>query len=196
MRYRADLTAGALKVAESRIIARLLLDGLKGEELQEAILVENVLQSRNIESSRRIGRMIRQRLELMKPELWELIRDGSGTVAVHACLAAAIKHSYLLGDFLDLVLRLQYKLYAETLSNHLWDRYLEDCRSRDPEMPEWSEMTKDRLRRSVFLVLNEAGYILDSRSLRLQSNYIAKPVISYLINNNEDYVLRCIQVSP
>ena len=196
MRYRADITAGALKVAESRVIAGLLLDGVNGKAWTEALAVTNVLQARTEETARRLGRMIRQRLELMKPELWELVRDGSGTVATHACLAAAVKHSHLLGDFLDLVLREQYKLYAETLSNSLWERYLEGCRARDPEMPEWSEMTRDRLRRSVIRVLTEAGYVNNSRSLTLQTNYIARPVIRYLETNNEAYVLRCIQVGP
>jgi hypothetical protein len=33
------------------------------------------------------------------------VRDGTSTVASHALLAAAIKQSPLLGDFLDLVVR-------------------------------------------------------------------------------------------
>jgi hypothetical protein len=71
----------------------------------------------------------------MQAELWTLVRDGSGTVATQACLAAAVKHSALLGDFLDLVVREHYTHYAQTLSNTVWDDYLLDCRGRDPEMP-------------------------------------------------------------
>jgi branched-chain amino acid transport system ATP-binding protein len=36
-------------------------------------------------------------------DLWKLVRDGSTIVVTHALLAAAVKHSALLGDFLDLV---------------------------------------------------------------------------------------------
>ncbi len=63
-------------------------------------------------------------------------------------------------------------------------------------MPEWSAGTKERLRQSIHLVLSEAGYVNNSRSLTLQTNYIARPVIRYLETNNETYVLRCIQVGP
>jgi len=41
----------------------------------------------------------------MDSELWKLIYEGTSVVAVHAVLAAAIQHSLLLGDFLDLVVR-------------------------------------------------------------------------------------------
>ena len=49
----------------------------------------------------------------MGPDLWRLVRDGKGSVATHAVLAAAVKHSPLLGDFLDLVVREQYRLFSQ-----------------------------------------------------------------------------------
>ena len=48
----------------------------------------------------------------MGPDLWKLVRDGKGTVATHAVFAAAVKHSPLLGDFLDLVVGEQYRLFS------------------------------------------------------------------------------------
>ena len=102
----------------------------------------------------------------------------------------------LLGDFLDLVVREQYTRYAKTLSNTVWDDYLLDCRGRDPEMPQWSEATIDRLRSSVFQILAQAGYIENTRTLKLQPVYIASPVLDYLTTHQEQYVLRCIQVAP
>jgi hypothetical protein len=124
------------------------------------------------------------------------VRDGSGTVATQACLAAAVKHSALLGDFLDLVVREQYTRYARVLSNTVWDDYLVDCRGRDPEMPQWREATMARLRSSVFQILAQVGYIDNTRTLKLQPVYIASPVLDYLTECHEHYVLRCIQVAP
>jgi hypothetical protein len=132
----------------------------------------------------------------MTEELWRLVRDGTGDEATHACLAATVKHSFLLGDFLDHVVREQYRLYAETLSKKLWGDFVEDCRGRDPEMPEWSESTIGRLRSSVFLILTEAGYLDGVRTARLQTVHIVRPVLRYLRKHDEQYVLRCIQVAP
>ena len=196
MRYRADITAGALKLPESRIIADLLLRDIDDAGWKDAIEAQNVLQARTVETARRLARLIRGRLELMGPDLWRLLRDGSGDVATHAAFAAAAKHSALLGDFLDLVVREQYRLFSPALSRKLWDPYLEGCRERDPEMPDWPESTRERLRSSVFQTLAQAGYIENTRSLKLQPVHIAAPVIQYLEAHNEEYVLRCIQVAP
>ncbi|MFH1951866.1 MAG: DUF1819 family protein [Pseudomonadota bacterium] len=196
MRYKADITAGSLKVPESRIIADLLLRAIGQGEWDEAILAKNVLQARSPETARRLTRLIRGRLEAMEADLWKLVRDGTGEVATHAVLAAAIKHSPLLGDFLDLVVREHYRLFSATLSNRCWEDYLVDCRGRDPEMPIWNESTRKRLRSSVFQILAQAGYIENTRSKRLQTVHIASQVLTYLEAHNEHYVFRCIQVAP
>ena len=196
MRYRADITAGALKVPESRVIADLLLQGRDAAGWKDALYAYNILQTRSTRTAERLTLLLRGRLALMDADLWKLVRDGSGTVATHACLAAAVKHSALLGDFLDLVVREQYTRYAKTLSNTLWDDYLVDCQGRDPEMPQWSEATMARLRSSVFQILAQAGYISSTRTLTLQPVYIASPVLDYLTGHHDHDVLRCIQVAP
>src|SRR5262245_24711612 len=74
MRYTAELTAGSLKVPESRIVARLLLDGVDQQGWKDAIEKENVLQARNTVTAKRLARLIRQRLETMDVDLWKLVR--------------------------------------------------------------------------------------------------------------------------
>jgi Putative inner membrane protein (DUF1819) len=82
------------------------------------------------------------------------------------------------------------------LSNKLFVDYLEGCLERDPEMPQWNETTRKRLRSSVFQMLAQAGYIEKTGNLKLQTVHIADQVLRYLKANQEDYVLRCIQVAP
>ena len=132
----------------------------------------------------------------MGPDLWKLVRDGKGTVATHAVFVAAVKHSPLLKDFLEIVVGEQYRLFSKLLTNNMWDDYLEGCRERDPEMQQWSETTRKRLRSSVFQILAQTGYVEDTNSLTLQTVHIADQVLHYLKANREEYVLRCIQVAP
>ena len=44
--YRADITAGALKLPETRVIADLLLRHIDPKGWSEAIVTQNVLQAR------------------------------------------------------------------------------------------------------------------------------------------------------
>jgi hypothetical protein len=195
-RYKADITAGSLKVPESRLIADLLLRKVDAEGWKDAIVTQNVLQARNPATARRLTKLIRGRLETMGPDLWRLVRDGKGTVAVQAVFAAAVKHSPLLGDFLDLVVGEQYRVFGTALTDKMFVDYLEGCRERDPEMPQWNETTRRRLRSSVFQMLAQAGYIDNTRSLKLQTVHVADQVLRYLKAHQEEYVLRCIQVAP
>ena len=90
-----------------------------------------------------------------------------------------MKHSPLLGDFLDLVVRDQYRVFAESLTNKLWDDYLDDCRGRDPDMPLWNDPPWPTavLR---FQILAQAGYINNTKTKKLQTVHIAAPVLRYL----------------
>jgi hypothetical protein len=196
MRYSADITAGSLKLPESRLVADLLLRGVEAEGWKDAIVTKNVFQARSPATSRRLTQLIRGRLETMGPELWKLIRDGKGAVATHAVFAAAVKHSPLLGDFLDLVVREQYRVFGTALTKTMFADYLEGCRERDPDMPQWNETTRRRLRSSVFQMLAQAGYVENTRNLKLRAVHLADPVLSYLTASRDVYVLRCIQVSP
>ena len=194
MRYHADITAGALKLPESRVVAGLLLRGVSDKEWRKAIYDDNVLQARSTKTAKRLSVLIRGRLSQVQYPLWKLVADGSVKEATHACLAAAIKASYLLGDFLDLVVRDEYRTFKETLSLTLWASYVEDCQNRDPDMPQWSDSTITRLRSTVFTILAEGGYIDSTKSRKLQTVHIVKPVLRYLEKHDEEYVLRCIQV--
>ena len=194
--YKADITAGALKLPESRLIANLLLEQVDAEGWKEAITTKNILQARSPSTARRLTQLIRSRLETMDKGLWLMVRDGTGTVATHAVFAAAVKHSHLLGDFLGIVVAQQYRIFSKTITNSMFADYLSGCRERDPDMPQWNESTGKRLRSSVFQMLAQAGYIENTRSLSLQSVHFSEQVLHYLKAHQERYVLKCIQVSP
>lgn len=195
MRYTSSITAGSLKVPESRVIAGLLLRGMKGRPFQQAISGDNVLQARSKNTSQGLAKLIRRRLQHLPEPMLRLVRDGSVIEATHTCLAAAIMDSFLLGDFLDLVMRPLYKTFKETLPLSSWRDYLEECRSRDPDMPRWTDKTTSRLRSSVFKTLAEAGYLNNTKERRLQKVHIVRPVLKHLKDTDNKYVLRCVEVA-
>jgi len=178
------------------MIADLLLRGVSPGAWHRKVVQDNVLQISSFKTAIRIGTLLRSRLLVMKPPLWEMVRDGSTMVATHACFAAAVKHSPLLGDFLDLVVREKYRLFSPNLSYTDWEQYIEECRGRDPYMSPWSASTVTRLRSTVLGILAQVGYIENVHNLRLQAVYIAREVLNYLQKENETYVLRCMQVQP
>lgn len=165
------------------------------DEWKQALGEDNLLQTRSPATARRLSQLIRSRLETMNEELWTLVRDGTSVVSTHACLAATVKQSALLSDFLELVVKEQYQIFSDRLTKVHWEDFVVSCQDRDPEMPEWSESTISRLRSSVFQVLAQAGYVDGSKSLKLQKLHIADQVISYLNRHGENRVIRSIEIS-
>ena len=193
-RYKANITAGSLLVSESRKIGQLLLEDVDKLGWKEAVENQNILQKRSLATANRIAALIKARLKLVKPELWSLVVHGDSRVATHAVLAAAIKHCRLLGDYLDLVVREQFRRLEDRLSLSIWDDYIIGCMQRDPLMKRFPDSTAVKARSNIHKILVEAGYLRDSRSKILQRIEIAPEVIEYLEINDEQYVLRCIQV--
>jgi hypothetical protein len=195
LHYKANITAGALFVLESRKIADLMLREVDFDEWKRVIQNQNILQRLSPASSIRIANFIRSRLRLMTPDLWELIKDGDSITATQACLAAAIKHCRILGDYLDIVVRGQFNKMEDCLTPRLWEDFVLGCRQRDPEMDEFPLSTSKKMQTNIHRILNEAGYLKGGRKWLLQKVDILPEILRYLKNNDEEYVLRCIQVT-
>lgn len=193
--YKANITAGALLVPESRKIADLMLRNVSLADWKEAIEQKNILQKLSVSSSKRVAAHIRSRLELMKPELWQMVRDGDASLATQAVFAAAIKHCRILGDYLDLVVREQFRKLEDKLTPALWDDFVLSCKQRDPIMKDFPSSTAEKMRSVVHKILVEVGYLQSAYNWTLKKIEIMPEISDYLARYNEEYVRKCIQVS-
>ena len=194
MIYTATISSTSLRVRECRIVADLLLQAVSEEEWTQAVVEQNVLTMGRTVTIIRSSNILRARLEPLGEGLWRMVRDGGQEQATQAAFAGAVKHSRLLGDFMDLTMREQRALFAMKLEKRVWSDYMEGCRGRDPDMPYWSDTTVAKLRSVVFSMLAEAKYLKDTRSLLLQTVFVDAQLDAYLKDRGETYVLRCLQV--
>ncbi|WP_319575790.1 DUF1819 family protein [uncultured Desulfobacter sp.] len=193
--YNSSIVSGSLLMEESRKIADLLLKKIDADQWYQAIVVENLLQKRSPVTARKQARLIKNRLILMDKALWSLVRDGSSQVASQALLAAAIKHSRLLGDFMNTVLRQHRQTFTKIIDVKDWNLYLEQCAQINPEIDTWQATTRSKLKQIVFRILAEAKYIENTKSCKLIPVSLTPEIKSYLVKNKEDYVLRCMNVT-
>lgn len=194
-KYKADIAGGSLKLQESRVIAGLLLGEVTPQKWKQAIEDDNVLQKRSPGTAMRQASLLRSRLVTMGPGLWQLVRDGSKETATHALLAAAIKHSLLLGAFLDHIVREQFRTFKHDLPRRLWTQFVEHLQDQDPTMPFWNESTVNKLGDSVFQILKEVGFIVDTKDYLLQPVQLSAEVMAYLRDHDEYYVIERMQVT-
>jgi hypothetical protein len=194
--YKADLAGVALKAHESRIIARWLL-GRYGEvsdaSWQKLIYTDNAVEISGRSTLRRQSNLIRARLSIISPELLARIVEGSYRETIQACLASAIKHSTLLGDFLDTVVRREYASGGRELDLYHWRAFLEACKLRDPNMSDWSPSSSIRIRTTVMSILYEADLVDRGKPVKIKTPSYEKAVVEILERDHEDWCLHCMR---
>ena len=178
---------------ESRRIAKLLCDSPTEEQWRLAIKDENILQKNSPSTALRQASLIRNRLNTLNREAWELISLSEQEVATQLLLAAAIKHSKLLGDFIHDVYSQHLRRLENTLSHHLWEGFLTECIHRDEQVSEWAESTKEKLFQVIIRILTESKYLDSSKKMNLTPPMLHPTVISYLKRNNETQLLAIME---
>ncbi|NQU65103.1 MAG: DUF1819 family protein, partial [SAR324 cluster bacterium] len=95
--------------AFDRKTAELMVQNTTEERWSEALLTDNILQKRSPLTIKKQDRVIRNRLELMIVDFYELITKGNQNLVKQSLLAAVVKQSQLLGDFLQQVVMENHK---------------------------------------------------------------------------------------
>lgn len=192
-RYNAEIYVGALLPMESRRIAKLLLTEPDQAAWTHAIETENILQKRTSATAGRQARLLRRRLTTLDAEGWKMIAERESEVVTQVLMAAAVKHSLLLGDFMLRVYADRQRRLEPALARSDWQDFLAECEHHDPSLAGWPQSTKDKMLQVILRILVEAKYIDSSKSLKLTPQSLHPDVRRYLSARDETYALDCLE---
>jgi len=193
-RYNAEIVAGALIPSESRIIAQLTLDSVSKEQLKHLLTIENILQKRSPATAIRAAELIKKRFALVNEDLLRIIATGSRQALMQALLVAAIKHNKLIGDFMLRVIKQKLRLFETKLKPIDWENFLRECEQTDETVLQWKVTTREKLGQVVKKCLVEAGFLESATNPTITPVLLLPEIKTYLLENNEDYVLECMSV--
>ena len=194
--FNAEISAGSLLPLESRRIALLLLSDPDEAAWQHAIEVDNILQKKTVATARRQATLLRKRLTTLDAQAWQMITQRESEVVNQLLLAAAVKHSQLLGEFMRQVYAWRQRSLEPTLSPLDWQDFLTECAHHDAAVSGWSASTRAKLLQVVVRILVEAKYLENPRTKKLTPQSLHPAVRSYLKNHDEAYVLDCLERTP
>lgn len=160
--FNAEISAGSLLLPESRRIARLLLTQPAPEAWDTALYQDNLLQKKPA-TAKRQATLIRKRLETVDAQAWGLVADGDIETATQLLLAASIRHSPLLGEFLRTVYGPALQRLETQLTPLAWESFLADCAQRDSAVGRWAKSTRTKLYQVVMRILAEAKFVASTR---------------------------------
>ena len=192
-RYNAEISAGSLLPLEGRRIANLLLSAPDQAAWLHAVETENILQKKTTASARRQATLLRRRLNTLDAHAWKMIGERESEVVIQLLLAAAIKHSQLLGDFMLRVYGERQRRLEPALAPMDWQDFLAECAHHDAAVAGWSDSTKAKLFQVIVRILAEAKYLESARSMKLTPQSLHPDVQRYLSTHDETYVLDCLE---
>lgn len=195
-RYSANITAGPLMLPESRRVATLLLTAPTKDAWLHAIRVDNLLQKSTPATAIRQARLIRDRLSTLPASALRLVADGSQEAATQTLLAAAVRHSPLLADFLRQVLAAHHRKLDTVLTPREWEPFLADCAAREPEVAAWTTTTRAKVFQVIVRMLAEARYLESSKSLKLRSPSLHPDVLSLLKAMGDQELINTLELRP
>ena len=178
---------------ESKRIAALMLSHPDEVAWRHAIEIDNILQKKTPATARRQATLIRRRLATLDAQGWEMISGRESEVQIQLLLAAAIKHSPLLGDFMRNVYALRQRRLEPALEPRDWPDFLAECAHHDPAVALWADSTRAKLFQVIVRILAESKYIDNPRTMKLTPRSLHPDVRRYLTERHETYVLDCLE---
>ncbi|MBY0411144.1 MAG: DUF1819 family protein [Burkholderiaceae bacterium] len=191
--YNAEISAGSLMPLESKRIAALLLMQPDDTVWRHAIEIDNILQKNTPATARRQATLIRKRLMMLDPQGWEMVAERGSEVQIQLLLAAAIKHSPLLGDFMRNVYAFRQRRLEPALEPRDWPDFLTECAHNDSAVALWADSTQAKLFQVIVRILAESKYIDNPRTMKLTPRSLHPAVRRYLAERQETYVLECLE---
>lgn len=193
--YNAEISAGSLMLPESRRIAKLLQGRPTPKQWESALKKENLLQKKPA-TARRQARLIRNRLETLDDEGLRLVAEGEGELSGQVLLAAAMRHSRLLSDFLRHVYWADLRQLENTLSHRRWEAFIAECERRDEAVGQWALSTRKKLFQVIVRILAEAKYLDSTRSMGLTPPMLHPKARAYLKRLGDTDTLARLEVRP
>lgn len=194
MIYNAEISAGALMVIETKLIAKFMLTNPTKEDWKQAIEIENILQKKTPSTAKRQAILVKKRLDLVAPEILRQIASSDNELTLQLIFVCSLLHSKLHLDYMSRVYGEHLRLYESHIKKNAWENFWDECSILDSNINNWSALTKSKLNQVIVKILSQAKFIDSTRTQKLTPPDIRPEVIA-LIKKHHPHILVGLEFS-
>jgi len=154
-----SFTTGSLFHRESVKLAALYLDLGDWNSVRDKVIAENLLQSRTLNTLKRVCREIVSRLKTLSSGELEFLVQGSHQQQAYLLWLAVCRRYRFIADFAVEVLRERYITLKTDLSYEDFDSFFNQKSEWHSELDEIRPATRSKLRQVLFKILREADLL-------------------------------------
>lgn len=184
--YNGGLTREQFLFFETKILAKLLVDGRSFDEAVLIIKQDNLFQfptERMIES---IAKSCYQRLQALESDrLIEVIATASVDVAKQVNLYAMMKHNRIVWDFMTTVIGEKYRTQDFSFTKKDVSAFMFQLQEQNEDVASWSDSTIQKIKQVLTKILVECEYLDSTKSEVLNPVYLYPEVEEEIIAQND-----------
>lgn len=158
-RYNMSFIGGGLLHRESVKLATLYRDLGDWNLLRDKVMTENLLQTRTLNTLKRIYREIVSRLSVLNSVELELLAEGTHQEQAYLLWLAVCRRYRFIADFAVEVLRERYITLKTNLTYEDFNSFLNRKSEWHSELDEIAPSTRYKLRQILFKLLREADLL-------------------------------------
>ena len=155
-RYSMSFTTGGLFHRESVALAMLFVDLNDWNSVRDKVISENLLQSRTLNTSKRLCREIISRLKTLDTLELDLLISGNDQEQKYLLWIAVCRRYRFIAEFAEEVIRERYIGLKHDLQYEEFDFFFNKKSEWHPELEAIELTTRKKLRQVLFKILREA----------------------------------------
>ena len=190
LEYSGSLTREQFLFYETRVVARLLADGLAREEILRAVKQDNLFQFPTERMVASICNTCLRRLEgLNSAELVQALAVGAQEDAKLINLYAMMRDNRIVWDFMVSVIGEKYRTqdYELTLSD--LNMFFLHRQEQNDQIAAWSDSTVRKIKQVLKRCLLECGYLESAKSPRLAPVFPCPALVAAIRQNRDTEAL-------
>jgi len=161
-KYSMSFTTGSLFRQESLKVARLFIDFRDWNAVRKKVLSENLLQTRTLNTLKRVYREISSRLKTLCEDELALMVNGTPQDQSHLLWLAVCRRYTFIADFAKEVLRERFIGFKAVLHYEDFDAFFNQKAEWHDELDRIAHATQVKVRQIIFKMMREAGLLTDS----------------------------------
>ena len=190
LEYSGSLTREQFLFYETRVVARLLADGLTREEILQAVKQDNLFQFPTERMVASISNTCLRRLEsLNSSELVQALADGAQEEAKLINLYSMMRDNRIVWDFMILVIGEKYRTQDYELTQSDLNTFILHLQEQNDQVAAWSDSTVRKIKQVLKRCLLECGYLESAKSTRLATVLPCATLIAAIRQNRDTEAL-------
>lgn len=158
-RYSMSFTTGSLFHRESVKLVALYLDLGDWNSVRDKVIAENLLQTRTLNTLKRVCREVISRLKTLSSGELELLIEGGHQEQAYLLWLAVCRRYRFIADFAVEVLRERFITLKADLTYEDFDSFFNRKSEWHSELDEITPTTRSKLRQVLFKILREADLL-------------------------------------